>query len=424
MASATHSSLIPTEELRLPLLTDSSHRLPHRVVMKLWGVIFAWLCTAQAILAQDATLCGFVTEAQSGALAPCTVEITDSNGRLVLENDSLRAGFRCSGVFTKQLPPGHTRIRVTHGFETQRAEKELDLVEGHSSEVRFVLHRTVDLRSKGWYAGDSHVHMLHGERTLPVSFEFVAETARAEDLQYLSLAQAWQIQNPAPEFLAAELDSRSRTNCLLTWNLEAPKNYYQGDAGRCLGHCWNMGMRGRTREGADVIEVLLAASAWDYESAKPTFANFESHSLIHEQAGVVFYTHPARWWMGAWGGQGGYPKKDRMRISNMAVELPLDTVLGPTFDGLDLITGPGEFEANDKAFRIWSMLLDHGYRLAATGSSDACFDRSGGAVPGIPRTYSYVPQGFSLQKVTRATAAGHTFVTTGPLLLATVDARP
>jgi hypothetical protein len=266
--------------------------------------------------------------------------------------------------------------------------------------------------------------MLHGERTLPVSFDFIGLTAEAEDLQYLSVAQAWDISPLTPERLESELRPRSKANCVLTWNLEAPKNYYKGDAGRCLGHCWNLGMRGRTAEGSNVVQVLLEASAWDYESEKPTYANFESHRLIHEEGGAVFYTHPARWWMGPWGGESGYPKVDRMRVSNMAAELPLDTVLGPTFDGLDVITGRGEIEANEKAFELWALLLNHGYRLAATGSSDACFDRPGGGIPGLPRTYTLVPGPFSLPKVTKATAAGHTFVTTGPLLIAAVDGKP
>jgi hypothetical protein len=127
---------------------------------------------------------------------------------------------------------------------------------------------------------------------------------------------------------------------------------------------------------------------------------------------------------GVWGGQGGYPKVDNMRVSNMAVELPLDVLLGPTFDGLDVITGPGEHEANAKAFEIWSLLLNHGYRLTATGSSDACFDRPGGAIPGTPRTYAYVPGKFSVSEAARAMANGATFVTTGPLLLATIDGKP
>jgi hypothetical protein len=128
--------------------------------------------------------------------------------------------------------------------------------------------------------------------------------------------------------------------------------------------------------------------------------------------------------MGAWGGNGGYPRAERMRVSNMAVELPLDTLLGPTYDGLDIITGPSEFEANAKAFEIWSLLQNHGYRIAATGSSDSCFDRPGGGVPGVPRTYAFVRGAFSIAKAAKAMAAGSTFVTTGPLLIATIDKNP
>jgi hypothetical protein len=266
--------------------------------------------------------------------------------------------------------------------------------------------------------------MLHGEKAVPVDFDFVALTAQAQDLQYLSLAQSWILQHPTPEALNSELSARARADCFLAWNLEAPKNYYQGDAGRCLGHCWNLGLRGRTKDARDVIQELLNASAWDYESEKPTYANFESHSLIHEQGGAVFYTHPARWWMGSWGGRAGYPKRENMRVSNMAVELPLDTLIGPTFDGLDVLTTSGEQAANAKAFELWSLLLNHRYRLAATASSDACFDRPGGAVPGSARTYTFLPKGFSWSAVTRATAAGNTFATTGPLLLVTLDTAP
>jgi hypothetical protein len=88
--------------------------------------------------------------------------------------------------------------------------------------------------------------MNHGEKTIPVDFDYVALAAQAEDLQYLSLAQAWSIENPTPENLEAELKKRSQPDCVLTWNLEAPKNYYRGDAGRCLGHCWTLAVTGRT----------------------------------------------------------------------------------------------------------------------------------------------------------------------------------
>jgi hypothetical protein len=375
-------------------------------------------------LAGEAVLHGKIRDSATGELTACSVSITDANGKVVLENDSFKGGFRCSGEFTRHLPSGPTRIRITRGFETRAIEQDVTLAPGETRELDYELERIVDLRKRGWFGGDNHVHMLHGERTVPVEFDFVALTARAEDLQFMSLAQAWNIDVPTPERLGRELSRRSSPDCFLTWNLEAPKNYYKGDAGRCLGHCWNVGMRGRTREGSDVIRVLMDASAWDYESSKPSFANFESHELIHEQGGAVSYTHPARWWMGSWGGQGGYPKVERMRVSNMAVELPLDTLLGPTYDGIDVVTGPAEFEANAKAFELWSMLLNHGYRLAATGSSDSCFDRPGGGVPGTPRTYVSITGKFSFSKAAKAIAAGNTFVTTGPLLIAAIESKP
>src|SRR5215472_10046613 len=96
--------------------------------------------------AQVTILHGIIRDAASGELSPCTVDIKDSNGKLVLENDSFHSGFRCSGEFTKHLPPGRTRIRVTRGFETQSIEHELNLEDGHKTEVEFSLCRSVDLR--------------------------------------------------------------------------------------------------------------------------------------------------------------------------------------------------------------------------------------------------------------------------------------
>jgi len=372
----------------------------------------------------QAELRGTVLSRETGQPVPCTVTIVDSYGQTVTDSKGYLRGFRSSGMFTRLLPPGQTKIRITRGPEFQAVEREAELRAGEVTNFEVNLERQADLRRRGWYAGDSHVHMIHGEKTIPVDFDQVALAARAEDLQYLSLSHAWQLDNPTPERLEAELSRRSTPDCTLTWNLEAPKNYFKGDAARCLGHCWTLGMRGRTPGGADVIAMLLDASAGDYQSQKPSLANFESHALIHAQGGSVFYTHPARWWTGPWGGQGGYPRQDKMRVSNMAVELPLDTLAGPTFDGMDIITGAGEFAADQKSFQLWSLLLNHGYRVAATASSDSCFDRPGGAVPGAARLYTFVEGGFSLPGVARATAQGRTFVTTGPLLLVSVDGKP
>jgi hypothetical protein len=410
--------------VRIHLIVVATHHLAGRLALMM---VLAGTCHAASDAVPSApseTLDATIVDAETGQPTPCTVTIIDSSGRTVTEGESFRGGFRCDGRFTKRLPAGPARLRVTRGFETRDVERVVEVQASGETKIRLALERVVDLRRRGWFSGDSHAHMIHGEQTIKSDFDQVARAVQAEDLQYLSLAQAWALSEPTPEKLAAELGRRSTARCLLTWNLEAPKNYYRGDAGRCLGHCWTLGMRGRTKAGADVITGLLQASAHDYESDKPCFANFESHRLIHDQGGAAFYSHPARWWTGPWGGQGGYPRQEKMRISNLAVELPLDALIGPSFDGLDVMTGNGEFQANAMAFDLWCLLLNRGYRLAATGSSDSCFDRPGGATPGAARTYTFLRGGFSLRAITRATAQGRTFVTTGPLLLASVEGQP
>jgi hypothetical protein len=365
-----------------------------------------------------------VVDAHTGKPTAFIASITQPDGHAISASTGFPAGFRANGSLSLPLPNGTYRIRVTRGPETRAVDTQVSLSGTNAQHLTLALQRFVNLRQRGWFSGDSHAHMIHGERTIPVNFDDVSLAAHSEDLQYLSLSHAWTLDNATPERLAAELQPRSSPHCQLTWNLEAPKNYYLGDAGRCLGHCWNLGLNGRTADNQNVINLLLAASAPDYASTKPTFANFESHHLIHQQHGAVFYSHPARWWIGPWGGKGGYPKEEKKRISNLAAELPLDTLIGPTYDGIDVITSAGELGANEQALQIWYLLLNHGYELAATGSSDACFDRAGGAVPGSVRTYSYLTEPFSLPAITRATAAGHTFVTTGPLLVASLNNQP
>ncbi len=80
--------------------------------------------------------------------------------------------------------------------------------------------------------------MIHGERRILVGFPDVAQAARAEALDYLSLAQAWNLPEATPEALEAACRKVSTDDLLLTWNLEAPKNYWRGDVSHCVGHGW------------------------------------------------------------------------------------------------------------------------------------------------------------------------------------------
>lgn len=384
-------------------------------------LIWLSLYAGAACAAEPAVIAGRVTDAQTGQVVPATVTIRTSEGAIVTDHPSYRDGFRSSGEFEKSVPAGETSITVRRGFDYAAVERKVALKPGERREIAFQLRRRSPLREEGWYAGDSHAHMVHGERTIAVDFAYVALAARAEGLDYLSVAQQWNLPRVTPEDLDRACERASAPDFLMTWNLEAPKNYFRGDVSRCLGHGWTLGMRGRAADGRDAIRELMEVSAHDYESEKTPAPNFETHALIHSLGGIVSYSHPCRWWWGKWGGRGIYPLEERKFVSNMAAELPFDTLAGPTFDTLDVLMQAHEKDANECAQKLWFLLLDHGYRIPASGSSDATFDNPGRGVPGKVRVYTRVRGGLSLEAVADAMKAGRSFVTTGPLLVLEMD---
>lgn len=370
-----------------------------------------------AASAWPATVAGRIVDAESGLVIPATVVIRTRDGKIIADHPSYRGGFRCDGNFEKEVPPGDTTIIITRGFDYIPVQSRIVIRDGVRHVERFVLHRRSPLRKDGWYASDHHAHMIHGERTTLVDFPYVALAGRAEGLDFLSVAQMWNVPQVSPEELDRATRAVSTSNFKLIWNIEEPKNYFRGDASTCLGHGWTVNMRGRTRDGRDAIAELLEMNTHDYESEKPPYSNFESHELIHSLGGIVSYSHPARFWRGKWGGSGIYPVEENKFISNMAQELPFDTLVGPTYDSIDILMQPQEKGANAEALKLWFLLLDRGYHIAASASSDATFDNPGRGVPGKVRMYTRIEGKPDLGKVAAAIKSGRSFVTSGPLLV-------
>jgi hypothetical protein len=198
--------------------------------------------------------------------------------------------------------------------------------------------------------------------------------------------------------------------------METPKNYFRGDVTHCLGHGWCVGIQGRTRDGSEAISEFMAMNAGDFQREKTPVPNFDTHALIHDLGGIVAYTHPCRSSYGRWGGRGGYPIEEHKFISNLAQELPFDTIAGPTYDTIDILMQTREHEVNRMGQQLWFMLLNKGYRIPGTASSDATFDNPGRALPGAVRVYTHLEGSFSIPALVRAMKAGRNFVTSGPLL--------
>lgn len=59
--------------------------------------------------------------------------------------------------FVVDLPPGQYRLTALRGKEFTTAEQTVDLIEGGST-VELRIHRWIDMADRGWYSGDTHVH--------------------------------------------------------------------------------------------------------------------------------------------------------------------------------------------------------------------------------------------------------------------------
>jgi len=369
----------------------------------------------------DSTVVGQVIDADTGQVIPCTVTIRIRADAAAGNNPDFPLRFYSAGRFEKKLPAGATTITVSRGFDYRVEQRQVNLHSGERLQLTFRLRHQADLRRQGWYGGDNHVHMIHGPAApaYPLDFPYVALAARSSGLDYMSIAQNWNL--PASEITPNRLNElcqrASAPDFLLTWNMEVPKNYWRGDVSHCLGHAWFLGLQGNPRGDLDAIQVLLQMSAGDYESEKVPTPNFESQALIRALQGVVAYTHPCRWWWGTWGGKGIYPGATAKFVSNLAQELPYDTVVGPTYDAIDILMQAWDQENYRDAQRLWFMLLNKGYRIAGTASTDAAFDRRESALPGVVRTYTLVGGPPSIAAIAQSMKGGRNFVSSGPLLL-------
>ena len=359
----------------------------------------------------DSSLQATIVDLETKKKLAARVTISDADGNFI-NRRYVTPGFWADGEFEISLKPGIFNINVRCGIEYEPVELELDIIQGKAVEIKFHLKRWVNMPDKGWYAGDSHIHVVHGENQYNVGIPYTALVCRGEGLQYTNLTYMWDskgaeeiksdkklsrddLAQKIKELYPKErLDSLCRENCtedfFLNWNLESPKAYLNHEEGNplsglCFGHGWTVNMDGYG----------------DRNWLSPP--NYEIHEDIHRHGGITLYTHPCRWWI----------TKGKL-VSNMAIELPFDTLAGPTYDGLDVMSDAAEDIQNQQ---LWYTLLNMGYKMPGTASSDSCTDRFYSVLPGIFRTYTHINGPFSFAALAEGIKAGHNFVTSGPFIM-------
>ena len=234
--------------------------------------------------------------------------------------------------------------------------------------------------------------MIHGENQRQTSYEDVALTCSANGLDFVSVGQeyvgAGSLDLAGYHAKCRELSTHDFTMFL---GAERPKNI--------LGH-----------------QVILGCENPFVISEEAPY--FQSAGAIHAQGGVSVYVHPLRYFPGKQynGEQLDFPG------NNLARELIFDAYLGPSFDGLSVLS---DEPAAADAHQLWFNLLNRGFFVPVFADSDACFDRPtfGLKAPGFWNTYFYIGSDAAVTQVNIAEAVrrGRTMATTGPVLQFQID---
>ena len=332
----------------------------------------------------------------NGQPSPVLVQLSRDGRMLPGRYQTTVQGIFVTPPWAVDLAPGRWQLRVSRGPRFRAIERAIEVESGEAVTLdRLDLTPIADLPRLGWYGGDADGDVYHGELIYTdVSAETAADVARAMGLDWVGVGR-WGVSghgtpNPRTWGEARALMGRlSGPDFLFLWTDERPKSRE--------GHACFVGL---DRPDGDPF-----AWGWTGAAGRP-LRNFESLGLIRASGGATFVNHPLRWWMNG----------DRFN-TNMYSSLPFDLCAAARLDGLNINDRPGNLA-------LWSMLLDHGYRVAATAGADFGLDRPGGPPPGTARMYCYCPDGLSADALAEAVRRQHTIVSTGPLLLAEVDGKP
>jgi hypothetical protein len=374
------------------------------------------LVLAVALPAADGTLVVRVTDRATGRPLAARVSLKASDGQWRWGKDlkgvDLAYGgtprLWANGTTSATLPAGPVEVVVSRPFHHRPFLASATIAAGRETAIDAVLEPVVDLHALGWYGGDIHVHIVHGERDFAVDLASVAPIARAEGQDWCSFGQEWTAlgeRQPTPDELAATCRWHSDADFLCAWGMEHPKDH--------LGHMAAFPL-------ATPLLYAEASGANPYDAGTPAgpplaWTHLEIWRGLRAHGGLAVYTHPTREY-------GGVPES----LGNLARELPFDVLAAPDWlEALDILCDQPRHE-RDEALAYY--LLNRGLRFAICGFTDVCYDRKrGDERPGDTRTYVHLGDRarpgapLAMADIVAAVRARRTFASNGPLVDFRID---
>jgi TolB protein len=352
--------LSPVGTIHLSVVNEKEHSIPARV---------------------------FVAAADGRAYAPrdAWMQADDSFDRS--ERSFEAHYFESDGNATIEVPVGAVTIGVMKGLEYEFVQKQVEVKDGKTSDVRIQLKKigVPEEKDSHWVSGDVHVHMNYvgAYRNTP---EHLVTQAAAENLSIIQdLVVNKEQRIPDIAYFRTTPDSASTAENLLLHGQEFHTSYW--------GHLGLLHLKNNF--------LIPGYSAYPNTAAASLFpSNASVADMAHAQQGVVGYVHPFD----------TYPDPAKDTLTD---ELPADVALGK----VDYIEVLG-FSDHKSTARVWYRLLNCGFRLPAAAGTDAMANFASLRGPvGLNRVYVKVPAGpLDVEPWLANLKQGHTFATNGPLL--------
>jgi hypothetical protein len=301
--------------------------------------------------------------------------------------------------FALDLPPGRYTVTVERGKEYLPESRSVTVGPGPANET-FRLKRWIDMASRGWYSGETHVHR---------SLEELPNVMLAEDLNVAFPLLYWVTEAFTPpragrrnatHDVAAKLITLDATHVIYPRNTEY-EIFTVGNKPHTLCAIFLLNHKSVIEQGVPPVGPVARRAKAEGALVELDKHNWPWSMMLVPVAGVDLYELANNH---VWRTEFGLPDFGEAAADWMRVE-----------------RGPRGFtEAGwvEYGFRNYYTLLDCGFRLRPTAGT------ASGVHPvplGFGRVYVHVGKRFSYDAWVSGLNAGHSFVTTGPMLLAELD---
>ena len=299
--------------------------------------------------------------------------------------------FHQEGSFDVELPVGEAWVVAVKGFEHTPVERRVNIRPGQTTEVAIQMQEFVDMESRGWYNGSTHVHANYAGN-LHNSLENLMMMSAAED-QDIVLEQIANKDNRILDYQyfvpgggAHPLSTDER---ILVVGQEYRPPFY--------GHVFMFGMR----------EHLISPFTTGYEGTAIE-SLYPSNTDMFRKAKR----------------QGAYTGYVHSFYSGDPLEGDLGGAKGFIVDAALMTADAVEWSTSQDGWAPVYAVWNNGLKPALVGGEDSISNLHTTPLVGSVRTYVHIPDDeLTMEGWLEGMKNGHAFMTNGPLVDFQMDGR-